>query len=104
MTEDFLGLIGVRRIKTWRCMLESYDGRPTRRAYPKYVQCKAARDDVVLTRFVSDIWEIRRKIRHKYPKTIEVASKLECRIETEGKEAANVVRVTPEPPAYVEEM
>lgn len=83
--------------------------RLARRAYPKYVQCKDALDDVVLTRFGAGTGEIGRKARHKYPKTIEVAlelaSKLECRIATEKKESASVVLVGPEPPpAYVEEM
>ncbi|MES9904275.1 MAG: zinc finger CCHC domain-containing protein [Sedimenticola sp.] len=68
--------------------------RLARRAYPKYKSCQEALDDVVLTRFLAGTGELGRKVRHKYPKNVddalEMASRLECRIEIEKKEKISV--------------
>ncbi|MES9880269.1 MAG: zinc finger CCHC domain-containing protein [Sedimenticola sp.] len=64
--------------------------RLARRAYPKYGGCQEALDDVVLTRFLAGTGDIGKKVRNKYPRSmedaLEAASRLECRLEVEKKE------------------
>jgi hypothetical protein len=68
-----------------------------RRAYPKYND--EAREDVILTRFLSGIGETGRKVRNKEPKTVkealDKASKLECRKELD-KESISMVHTDKE--------